>query len=254
MDTQALAAKLKPQFDRDGFVIIRGFYNPDEMRDLNARLDQYITRTVPTLPPADAFYEVKGKPETLKQMQRMESNDSYFGGLSTDGRFRDLAAGLLGDVAVPHGIEWFNKPPTANAPTPPHQDGYYFMLTPNEAITLWLALDVVDEVNGCIRYVAGSHRRGVRPHARTQTLGFSQGITDYSDADRAAEVRGVAQPGDLLAHHSLTIHRADANTSPTRHRRALGAVYFAQRAKPDRAAQAAYQTKLQADLAAAGRI
>ena len=83
---------------------------------------------------------------------------------------------------------------------------------------MWLALDVVDEENGCVRYVRGSHRRGMRPHGRTGVLGFSQGITDYGQPeDLADEIAFPAQPGDLLVHHALTIHRADGNRSATRH-------------------------------------
>ena len=61
--------------------------------------------------------------------------------------------------------EWFNKPPGTDSPTPPHQDNYYFSLKPPNVLTIWLALDPVDDENGCLRYVAGSHRDG-HPAAR----------------------------------------------------------------------------------------
>jgi len=84
------------------------------------------------------------------------------------------------------------------------------MLQPNEAVTMWMALEPVDEENGCVRYVKGSHKKGMREHRRTQTLGFSQGMTDFgTDEDLANEVFFHTQAGDLLVHHSLTIHRAD---------------------------------------------
>ena len=63
--------------------------------------------------------------------------------------------------------EWFNKPPLSTAGTPPHQDNYYFCLNPCNVLTIWMALDVVDDENACMRYVAGSHLEGVRPHARS---------------------------------------------------------------------------------------
>jgi ectoine hydroxylase-related dioxygenase (phytanoyl-CoA dioxygenase family) len=50
-------------------------------------------------------------------------------------------------------MQYFNKPPSVGQPTPPHQDGYYFMLDPCEAVTMWFALDEVDEENGRMRYV-----------------------------------------------------------------------------------------------------
>ena len=64
----------------------------------------------------------------------------------------------------------------------------------------------------------------------------------------------TAGPGDLLAHDAMTIHRADANSSSDRPRRALGFIYYSERAREDGAAHAAYQKKLAEELAAEGRI
>jgi phytanoyl-CoA hydroxylase len=120
---------------------------------------------------------------------------------------------------------------------------------------MWMALDMVDEENGCVRYVRASHTRGMRPHGRTKTLGFSQGITDFAQsADSKNEVACLAQPGDLLAHHALTIHRADANASATRTRRALGFIYYGESAREDLAAHKSYQAKLATEMEVAGKI
>ena len=127
------------------------------------------------------------------------------------------------------------------------------MMEPNEALTIWMALDEISEENGCIRYVRGSHRKGIRPHARSNVLGFSQGITDYGPEDDAAEVPMISQPGDLHIHHSLTIHRADGNTTD-RPRRALALVCYSALAKVDESGSEAYQKDLTADLAKAGKI
>ena len=113
---------------------------------------------------------------------------------------------------------------------------------------MWLALEDVDEENGCVRYVRGSHLRGPRPHGRTQTLGFSQGITDFGTPDDQAEAVAMpARAGDLLIHHPMLVHWAEGNRSATRSRRALGAIYFAESAREDLEAKAAYQQKLRAE-------
>ncbi|WP_442505416.1 phytanoyl-CoA dioxygenase family protein [Novipirellula sp. SH528] len=122
-------------------------------------------------------------------------------------------------------FQYINKPPGIGQPTPPHQDGFYFMLEPNEAVTMWLALEDVDEETGCVRYVKGSHNDGLRPHDKTATLGFSQELIDYGPRDTEREIPFPANPGDLLVHHALTIHRADGNRSQTRTRQALGFIY-----------------------------
>jgi phytanoyl-CoA hydroxylase len=239
--------QLKSDFDRDGYVFIRDFLPPTELAAFKRELDRYITERVPQIPRTDVYYEDRNKPETLKQMARIKEHDPYFGELIDRPKWRGLAEALLADDVVPQELEWFNKPPRIGKFTPPHQDGYYFMLDPNEAVTMWLALDPVDEKNGCMRYIPGSHRRGLRPHGRTEVLGFSQGITDYSDADRKAEVPMIAEPGDLLVHHAVTVHRADGNPSE-RNRRSIGLIYYAARARQDKKRLAEYQKGLNAAL------
>jgi phytanoyl-CoA hydroxylase len=111
---------------------------------------------------------------------------------------------------------------------------------------MWLALEEVDGDNGCVHYVKGSHLKGMRPHGKTQTLGFSQGITDFgTEEDIANEVPMPAKPGDLLIHHALTIHRAEGNKSLTRSRRAMGLIYFGASAKEDVDAKERYMKQLQ---------
>ena len=147
---------------------------------------------------------------------------------------------LLGTPVVLRGVELFNKPAGIGKPTPPHQDGYYFCLVPSQAVTLWFPLDPVSEENGCIRYVRGSHRKGIRPHRISNILGFSQGLMDWGPEDEAAEVKALASPGDLLAHHCDMIHRADANPSRIS-RRALAIVYDAASSAIDEAARIRYR-------------
>lgn len=178
----------------------------------------------------------------------------FFEQLFLKSRFFALAEHLLGRPALGKNMQYFNKPPGIGAPTPPHQDGYYWKITPMEGLTMWLALEDVDEENGCVRYVPGSHRRGFRSHGKTGTLGFSQGITDYGPADTAVEVCMNAKPGDLLVHDAYTIHRADGNHSTTRTRQALGFIYFSARAREDTTAVRDYQSNLTREMVAQGKL
>lgn len=243
------------RFREEGFVALPRFFSGSEMVDLIANVNRFINDVVPHLPDEHVFYEDKNDTATLKQIQQIGNHDPWFHQLFTAGRFRGVAELLLEGPVVPKNMQYFNKPPRVGQPTPPHQDGYYFMLDPCEAVTLWFALDEVDQENGCVRYVKASHKQGMRQHARTQTLGFSQGIVDYpTEADRENELACPANPGDLLVHHALTIHRADGNRSATRSRRAIGLIYYSQRAREDIAAQTAYQRNLARDMKVAGKI
>lgn len=249
MTTNKSQDEQRERFLDDGYVALPQFVGGHEMVELIANVDRFITDIVPGLAAEHVFYEDTNDVTTLKQIQQMGDYDPWFHELFTAGRFREVAELLLAGPVVPKNMQYFNKPPGVGQPTPPHQDGYYFMLEPCEALTMWFALEDVDEENGCVRYVKGSHKHGIRDHARTQTLGFSQAIVDYpTNADQENEVAFPAKPGDLLVHHALTIHRADRNCSATRTRRALGFIYYSERAREDAEAHAAYQRKLAKEM------
>jgi len=252
-DWQNAKEKIKLDFDRDGFIVLSDFCSPEQMREISAQLERYVREVIPRLPTEEHFYEDKTRPETLKYTRSLELHDEHFKKLFASEQFVALAELLLDGPIVGRDLSMFDKPPRIGELTPPHQDGYYFMLEPSEALTMWLAVDAVDEQNGCIRYVRGSHRRGLRAHHRTTTLGFSQGVSDYGPDDEANAVPIIAQSGDLLIHHCDTIHRADANCSD-RPRRAFGFVYYAARARPDTRRVEGYQKSLMADLVETGKI
>lgn len=242
---------IKEAFKKNGYVFIPGFLRTEEVDTIRKNFDRVIDEVVPEMPENSVFYEDKSDPSTLKQLIDLHLYDPFFKEVLTDGKFKEMAEYLLDDQVIGKNLEYFNKPPLIGKPTPPHQDGYYFMLNPSVAVTMWMALEPADLENGCVKYVKGSHLKGMRPHGRTQTLGFSQGITDFgTEDDQQNEVSFPAQPGDLLIHHSLTIHHAGGNTSSDRSRKALGLIYFGESAKEDVAAKAAYQKKLQEERSA----
>ncbi len=242
-------------FQRDGFVAYPQFVHGTELKVIHHELGRFMRETLPKVSSDHLFYEVKGNPNTLKQIQQLGDHDFWFDQLARVGRFRETAEELLGGPVVSKNIQYFNKPPKLGQATPPHQDGFYFMISPCEAVTMWFALEDVDEETGCVRYIPGSHRGAMCKHDRTRTLGFSQGITDYWESGLAErEVAIPAKAGDLLVHHAKTIHRADSNQSESRTRRALGFIYYRADVIEDSEAHHAYQERLRRELVADGKL
>ena len=247
--------KVLTAFESDGYVALSGFMTGNECAQVEDRVVSFIRDNVPALPREQVYYEDINNPETLKQIQHLYTHDPYFEQLMFGSNFERLAELLLEGSVEGKNMQYFNKPPKIGKATPPHQDGFYFMLKPCEAVTMWLALDMVNEENGCVRYVRGSHSRGMRPHGRTQTLGFSQGVIDYGTPDDLSnQVAFPARPGDLLVHHAMTIHRADGNRSKSNTRRALGFIYYSKRAQVDEKAHAEYQRRLNEEMKTEGKI
>ncbi len=214
----------KKDFEEDGFVHLPGFLTNLQLLELQQAVERYILEKVPQLKQSDVFFDNPKKPETLKQLQRMEQ-DTFFANYSRHSHWNKAASDFLGEPVEVLGVEYFNKPPKTKHETPPHQDNYYFCLAPPQVLTIWVALDDIDEENGCIRYVRGSHRLPLRQHRLSSTLGFSQYIFDYSQSDMDRESKVTCLPGDALIHHGNTIHLAGPNLTNNRQRRALAMVF-----------------------------
>jgi len=249
-------ATLQNDFSNDGYVALKPLFSREEMVALNKEIARYIRDVVPAMPAEQVYYEDKSDTSSLKQLQRMFEYDAYFEDLMLNGHARRVAEAVLGEEVVPVNMQYFNKPPGIGKATPPHQDGYYFHLSPCNAVTGWLALEEVDEENGCIHYVRGSHRQvEFRAHGQTGVLGFSQGITDFgTDEDKANTVSFPGSAGTFLMHHAKTVHWAGANQSSSRSRRALGFIYYGKSAEIDIKAKQAYQDRLDARLKEAAKI
>ena len=84
------------------------------------------------------------------------------------------------EKAIPKNLQYFNKPAGVGKPTPPHQDGYYFMLKKHNAVTCWLALEKVDEENGCGGEVYNMEQR-VKAKAYDYGCGYTVHCETYKE-------------------------------------------------------------------------
>lgn len=244
---------LKTSFDDAGYVVVKSFLDAEEIAELQSRTDRFIVATVQNLPQEAVYYEDKNDVATLKQVQSVHEYDNYFMRLATSRKLVGLAEELLGGPVTLQNTQYFNKFPHVGKATPPHQDGYYFMIKPQAAVTMWLSLGQADASNGAVCYVRGSQKKGLRAHGSTGTLGFSQGISDWCEDDDLACVQMEATAGDILVHHSLMIHKANNNES-NRDRKAVGFIFYRDDVEIDAAAHAAYQQKLADSLINQGKL
>lgn len=241
---------LKKSYDEDGYNHIPELFSKADMEVINKEFIRYIKDCIPNMKDQEVYYVDKSNKDTLMQMQKLEEYDKFFYDLFYNSKIKDLAANALGEDVHPRAMEYFNKPPGKSNPTPPHQDGYYFNLNSDKAVTGWLALENVDDENGCIHYVKGSHKKEeYRPHGKSEILGFSQGVTDFgTEEDKKNTVKFEGKAGMFLMHHSKTIHFASPNKSTVRSRRAFGFVYHGVSAKHDIEKEKADQKKLHTEL------
>ena len=104
-----------------------------------------------------------------------------------------------------------------------HQDYHYWQCTtPPELLTAWVALDDVNEENGCMQMAPGSHRWGLLPEGDflNKDLDALQQRIEAVSGQPFQTVHCNLPAGALSFHHCLTVHGSGPNLSP-RPRRSL---------------------------------
>ena len=117
------------------------------------------------------------------------------------------------------------KPPLVGGTTGWHQDAPLWpIIQPMTEVSAWVALDDVDEENGCMRMVPGSHLWGNNIEWMRKTVTTWDAMPNRFE-DHAVEIRACpVRKGEVHYHHALTWHGSPDNKSP-RPRRAI-AVHF----------------------------
>ena len=199
----------KRDFDRDGYVVLRGFLSPEELKDLRAHTDRCLN-------------EVEKKEGYEGIAKSLDKVDPWFEDRLVRGKQTGLISALLDDDLEPATAAWFDRIPGENAGVKPHFDGVGHR---RKGATIWIALDPADRDNGCLYYAKGTHRQELPNH-----LGL-EGFSAESEEAFAVEV----QPGDAAIHSSLTVHWSEANRSQ-RSRQAISYFYWAASSRGDAAA------------------
>jgi phytanoyl-CoA hydroxylase len=205
------------EFKRHGVACMRGFLNSNELSSLERELYRYIAEIVPSLNDGSIVW-TRGEIPEFRVLENFAA-DPYFDLYGRSEKWMDLAAELLGKPVAPavpdefSPFGWqalFSVPPGIGLASPPHQDNYFYDFVPAHTLVLWLALDSIDQRSGGLRYVRGSHLQGVRPH-RPGDAAFPRVLADFGPDDIEREVSFDLEPGDVVAHHGLTIHRSVEN-------------------------------------------
>jgi ectoine hydroxylase-related dioxygenase (phytanoyl-CoA dioxygenase family) len=191
------------QFRTDGVVVPRCHLNVDDVADMATSLDAYVS--------ASTRRDVDFVPNVLDHEPswiRFAILDEILGSV------RDL----IGDDVILWGSGLFCKAATNGRATPWHQDGQYWPIRPLATVTAWIAIDPVDEGNGCLRVLPGSHHdRVLHEHARNDSPDL------ILNQELSVEQRGptpprslILEPGQFSLHDVYMIHGASPNISGRR--------------------------------------
>lgn len=124
-----------------------------------------------------------------------------------------IAKQLLGPSAQLVFEHAMMKPARTGAETPWHQDeAFYPIYTDFQSITIWMPLQPVDSLNGCMEFIAGSHKGAVLQHRHLNNDPRVHAL-EVCDADVGRAVSCPLPAGGATVHHCRTLHHAGPNLS-----------------------------------------
>ncbi len=213
-----LTAQQIADFKRNGFVILRGLFAPDEIAGIAAWCDEIVAW--PEVPGRHMMYYEDSRVEPgVRVLQRAENIYPYHAGfqaLFDEPRLKGAVAELLGEPAVLYKDKINFKLPGGGG-FELHQDQQAgWNAYADYFITAMVSIDESTVENGCLELAAGFHDRGLigeewKPLSEAETAGM-----DF--------VPFPTKPGDVAFFDSYAPHGSGPNRTE-RSRRILYITY-----------------------------
>ena len=243
----------RKQYEEDGATVLRGVIDPVWIKKL--------TEAANSLESGDAPSTVEfARPGEGRFFQdsfgwlRLEAYKEFLFGSNV----AELAAQMMGSSTVRNFYDQtLVKEPGTPKTTPWHQDYAYWPANGEQIISFWVPLDDATPETGVVTYVKGSHKWnaympvegwsdnnpvGVEIFGSVDDLS-SEALTERpgeganpnqkrtladirANPDNYDQITWNVQPGDVLVHHSKTVHGAPGNLSSDKRRRAISFRFF----------------------------
>ena len=209
-------------YQKQGFLVVPGFFTPEEIGPLHERFVAIVNEEVPApegmlvmrdVMVAKGAVEPASREEAIAKIQDYHADEILFGGYARHAGLLDWIESFVGpDIKSIHTM-LINKPPNVDGRHPLHQDLLYFPFRPaDQIVATWTALEPVTRENGCLVVVPGSHEGGLLAHENPDweylNLAYfgAQGVGEHTD-----RVHLEMEPGDTVFFHPLLLHGSGRN-------------------------------------------
>jgi ectoine hydroxylase-related dioxygenase (phytanoyl-CoA dioxygenase family) len=226
-ETITISESQKESFRNNGHILVKNILNADEIAAyrevINEAAYKYNTEKR-KMEDRDTY----GK--AFLQIMNLWVVDEAVSHFTLAKRFAKIAADLLGveHVRLYHDQALYKEP--GGGLTPWHQDEYYWPLSTNNTVTMWMPLIDIDVDMGMLTFASGSHKNGSVKNIE---------ISDESEAELNEYVKqqgyeitraSTMNAGDATFHYGWTLHSAPGNNS-NKTREVMTIIYFADGAK-----------------------
>lgn len=222
------------QYWREGYAVVRGFFNRDEIDEISEALDQLYAEGVAhgrCFRHGNLFYNAAREGNGTEPLVRMVQWPSYhqpvLNSVRLDQRFAELLEPLIGHdlKQIINQVHW--KAPGSLGDFAWHQDSRFrrpasaFRHLGTSYVQTGLAIDPHTPKSGCMRIIPRSHLRGdLDMDASKLVLGTAMSDDALAQVGlcQADAVDLILEPGDLALWSPYLVHGSGTNHSEHKRR------------------------------------
>lgn len=203
-------------FQRDGFLSLPQVTTPDEVARMRLAYDRLFAGRQGWKAGHRfdfAGTDEPGKAESVPQVLHPSRYERALRHSLFRANAHAIARQILGRSAKLMLEHAMLKPARTGGATPWHQDeAFCAKNTDFRYITIWMPLQPVDQENGCMEFIPGSHRGALTPHRRINGDPRIHGL-EAVGVNAEAAVACPLPAGGATVHHWRTLHGTGPNRS-----------------------------------------
>jgi phytanoyl-CoA hydroxylase len=204
---QVLTDAQAEQFSADGYVVLEGIFDPDEISRLRDETDRAEAKTEEFLRQQPAGRAMIAEAGAINFVGRLVAESPVVREFAANHTLAGIAHDLIGPNVNLYYDHAVYKKPEKPRRFPWHQDNGYAFAEPQQYLTCWIALTDATVENGCPQVAPGIHRLGTLYHEYIEPLGFEC----FSEPPR--KVAAPVKAGGMVVFSSLTPHLTGPNTT-----------------------------------------
>ncbi len=210
MNTGKLSPDQIAAYHRDGYVIVKSLFDPEEIELLrraskeDKALDDH------------AFSKDDGTGARVRLSLWNHPGEGIYGMFARCRKLVDSVEQLLGDEAYHYHSKMIMKDARVGGAWAWHQDyGYWYqngVLYP-DLCSASIAVDRATRENGCLQVLKGSHKLGRVDHVLSGDQAGADPERVHEAKKRMELVYCMMEPGDVVFFHGNLLHASDRNDS-----------------------------------------
>ncbi len=200
-------------FQRDGFLLLRGFADTSLCDQIRNKALKHLEQAIEPIESEEEYQRIGVQDQTVRRLRQVYDREEIFASWMTNEDIRPMLEQLLGEKPVlllAHHNSIMTKLPRKSSITSWHQDIRYWHYENDNLLSVWLSLGDEFLENGLLEFIPGSHKMIFTPDQFDERSSFRDDIEKNRDI-LSKRVHYNLQKGDVVFFHAKTLHYAHQN-------------------------------------------